>query len=447
MKKILAVFMAAFLCGSCAAERTDETVSQRESADSDGAVGTEDAETEDKEEPAALARELSEQMAGGVFASCAERFSDSLRENLDEAALRSAWEQVVSAAGDYVGFYESSVSESGGGTTVVTTLEYTGTGVTITLVLNEKNGIEGIWLNYRSLPVPDAENDSFTETAVQIGEYRLNGVLTLPADVEQPPVAILIQGSGQSDYDESVGGTKPFRDLAHGLAERGIASVRYNKRFYQCPEAGDDPAAVTIRTEVLEDVNAAIRFAEECGGVNGEKIFLIGHSLGGMLAPAAAGENPAVSGIVSLAGSPRRLEDIICSQYEFQLRQKGLSEDKIEKALLSVYGEAEGVKNVSEGDTDQYFGVSGIYWYSLNQIDSAEAALSLEIPMLFLQGSADMQIYADIDYTAWQALLADRPNCRFRLFDGLGHLFIGEEGTVDEAVTAEIAAFIHADGE
>lgn len=437
MKKLLASLMAgAILSASSCAVRENEIPSTEPTASEQ----TEPDPADQAQNHREIAQALSEQMANGEFSDCAARFSDEMRASLDESALKSAWTQIVSAAGDYVGVYDVSESEKNGSVTAVTTLEYTKTGVTVTFVFDAENAVEGLWLNYRTLPAA-SESEAFTETKIQIGEYRLDGILTLPVNAENPSVAILIQGSGQSDFDETAGMLKPFRDLAHGLAENGIASIRFNKRFYQRLELADE-IDVTIQTEVLEDVSAAIQFAQNRSDLNGESLFLIGHSLGGMLAPVIAEENAAVRGIVSLAGSPRRLEDIMCSQYEYQLRQHGISEEEIKEKTVTVHQEAERVKTLSDGESGEYFNVSGVYWKSLNEVDTAGAALALEIPMLFLQGGADVQVYADIDFTEWQELLAGKENCRFRLYEGLGHFFNDEEGKVDPAVIEEIAGFI-----
>ena len=61
---------------------------------------------------------------------------------------------------------------------------------------------------------------------------ELPGILTVPKGEGPFPVVVLLQGSGASDKDESVGNLKPFRDLAEGLAERGIAVYRFDKRSY-----------------------------------------------------------------------------------------------------------------------------------------------------------------------------------------------------------------------
>ena len=69
-----------------------------------------------------------------------------------------------------------------------------------------------------------------TEEKIVVGEgsrYPLKGLLTLPADVSNPvPAVVFVHGSGSSNMDEKVGKLTPFRDLAHGLAAHGIASVR-----------------------------------------------------------------------------------------------------------------------------------------------------------------------------------------------------------------------------
>lgn len=441
MKKFLAVLIAGTIlsASSCAGQEEKAVTTEPAASDQTTPTASEQAEPapEDLRE---TARALSEQMANGEFSDCAGRFSEEMKASLDETALKAAWTQVVTSAGDYVGVFDVSKTEQNGSVTVVTTLEYTKTGVTVTLVFDEEGTVEGLWLNYRTLAA-DTESEAFTEVKIRIGEYALDGILTLPVNAENPPAAILIQGSGQSDFDETAGGIKPLRDLAHGLAERGVATIRFSKRFYQHPELAD-PANVTIQTEVLEDVSAAIEFARNRSDINGENLFLIGHSLGGMLAPVIAKKNEAVRGTVSLAGSPRRLEDILCSQYEFQLRQKGLSEEEIEEKAVSVQREAERIKTLSDGEAGEYFGISGVYWKSLNEVKTADAALALEIPMLFLQGEADVQVYPNLDFAAWRELLAGKENCRFRLYEGLGHFFTDETGKVDQEVIEEIAEFI-----
>ena len=92
----------------------------------------------------------------------------------------------------------------------------------------------------RLMPVPAASTakpvaynkEKMQERDITVGadDFKLPGTLTLPVGKKKAPVVILVHGSGPQDRDETVGPNKPFRDLAWGLAERGIATVRYDKR-------------------------------------------------------------------------------------------------------------------------------------------------------------------------------------------------------------------------
>ena len=161
---------------------------------------------------------------------------------------------------------------------------------------------------------PEQTEQSFLpgENSVQVPiqirgqDETLNGCLMMPENVlQKPKVVIMVHGSGQSDMDESIGtaGNAPFRDIADGLAEKGIASLRYNKSYYE--HADKATQDVTIQDEVLEDVQSAIAYLEQLDCCS--DIYIMGHSMGGMLAPVIAKQNDKVKGIICLAGTPRTL--------------------------------------------------------------------------------------------------------------------------------------------
>lgn len=399
-----------------------------------------------------------EQMATGEFSYVTEEFSKSLKRQLTEEQLKAGWDTTVANIGDYIGIHDCTTSKEKDLTIVLVILEYENNGIQLRLVYNKESKIDGIWINYYKIDKKTSKesNDIFEEIEIKIGDgdYPLDGMLTLPTKVKNPPVVILVHGSGQSDMDETIGASqnKPFRDIAHGLAEQGIATIRYNKRYFQYPELATKD--ITINEEVLNDVSLAIQCAVESAAVDSSNVFILGHSLGGMLAPKIASDNTNVTGIISLAGSPRNLGDIIIDQNKDAInRLEGTSDTDKEALIQQIEDEVQKLKNVTIEDDSEILGVHSSYWYSLNQIHTDEILNQLDIPMMFLQGSADFQVYADIDYVLWQTLLEDRENVTFHLYDELNHLFMttngkvditeyDKAGTVDSKVIEDIALFI-----
>lgn len=161
----------------------------------------------------------------------------------------------------------------------------------------------------------------YIEEKVTIGtKYPLNGLLTIPdARSESYPAVVLVHGLGAHDMNENVGKTYTFRDLAVGLARNGIASIRYDKRTYRYGKElvkNTNFNAFTVKEEVIEDALFATDLLRNDSRINAEKIFIAGHSLGGVLAPRIDAVGGNYSGIIILAGSPRKLEEIIIEQQD-----------------------------------------------------------------------------------------------------------------------------------
>ncbi|MCL2397415.1 MAG: alpha/beta hydrolase [Defluviitaleaceae bacterium] len=285
------------------------------------------------------------------------------------------------------------------------------------------------------VPMPNihANPTGFTELSMTFGPYNLYGRLTLPKNAAQPPVAILIQGSGQANYNSAFGGMTIFRDIAHGLAQRGIASVRFNKRYYQHPL----PARMTIHDETLDDISYAINLAARWRslGVVGD-IYIIGFSQGGIVAPYVAYHHPQVAGVVSMAGSPRGFFDIVESQAGFLRHQAaaraGLP-DGVPVPGLPVGFLLERIMAINENTLPRTYnflnnqamalGFPISFLHSVNNLNIAGLLPYIDVPFLILQGSEDLQILADYCFVAWQELFYGRDNATFILYQGLNHFF------------------------
>jgi dienelactone hydrolase len=401
-----------------------------------------------------VAKELCEQMAKGEFSDTADKFSGALKNQLTKSQLEAVWVQTVDSLGEFENFIETDMTVKGDTSVTTSVLQYENGGLQVTISFDNKGGLVGIYLNYCSIDGDEKStaaesNEIFTEYNINIGDYSLNGMLTVPNNVQDPPVAILVQGSGQTDMNEQISGIKPFQDLAHGLAEHGIATIRFNKRFYQFPDLYSELS--TIEDEVLDDVYSAIKFAQEDSRVSNDNIFVIGHSLGGMLCPKIAYDSQNITGIISMAGSPRKLEDIILDQNIAYL--KTLDIDVLDKNIQIdlVKQEVNKIKQLSDSDngSEHIFECSVSYWKSLNHIKTEDIINQITLPMFFVQGDEDSQVYADVDFEQWKELLSDRDNCSFKLYEGLNHLFIDngeseedENQQMDDTVIEDISKWI-----
>ncbi|MBQ3107275.1 MAG: alpha/beta fold hydrolase, partial [Firmicutes bacterium] len=146
--------------------------------------------------------------------------------------------------------------------------------------------------------------------------YPLKGMLTLPDGNGPFPAAVFVHGSGSSNMDEKVGKLTPFKDLAEGLAARGIASLRYDKRTFAhgAKLLRAYKNNLTVKEEVLEDALLAADLLRQDSRIDPQKVFIVGHSMGAMLAPRIDAEGGNYAGLILMAGTPRRLEEVLEQQ-------------------------------------------------------------------------------------------------------------------------------------
>lgn len=267
------------------------------------------------------------------------------------------------------------------------------------------------------------------EFILQSGDFKLPGILTFPNCLTEYSIAVFIHGSGPNDRDETIGPNKPFRNLAHGLARYNIASLRYDKRtFVYGAKSTVEGQNIDIRQEVLEDAKSAIRFSSELNGV--DKIFVLGHSLGGMLAPKIAAENAKVDGIIIMAGNARPLEQLILEQYNYLLSQDGLSEsDKniLDELQIQVDNLNELKRNPNDTSINLPLGLPATYWRSLMEYNQVEEIQSIDQRILVLQGERDYQVTME-DFNLWKDALKENDKVIFKSYPKLNHLFLEGEG-------------------
>ena len=270
--------------------------------------------------------------------------------------------------------------------------------------------------------------------SIVVGEgtkYPLKGMLTLPKDAEGPvPAVVLVHGSGSSNMDEKVYKLTPFKDLAEGLAKHGIASIRYDKRSHAhgLKMIRDKSQPVTVKQETIEDAVLATELLKRDRRIDPENIFIIGHSMGGMLAPRIYAEGGNYRGLIMMAGTPRRLEIIMEEQLEASFAEMGKvvrffaekSGRKILKKFDGMYDmtDEEAMKLKIGGGTTVY------YFKEMGEPTVAEYLEKVQKPMLIMQGEKDCQVKVEKDFAAYKEILADRDDVTFKLYANLNHAFV-----------------------
>jgi dienelactone hydrolase len=261
-----------------------------------------------------------------------------------------------------------------------------------------------------------------TEINIKFEEGQMAGVFTSPKNASNFPVVIMVHGSGPSDMDETVGPNKPFKDLAAGLAAKGIGSIRYVKRSMVYPKIFNK--AFTVKEEVIDDALSAINLANTLPGVNKGQIYLLGHSLGGMLAPRIATLAPSLNGIILAAAPARKLSDLILEQNTFFYKSSGDTSAAGKKQFLESSIEIDKSRLLKLGDIapdSVILGAPATYWIDLNNHDQLATSKKIKNRILILQGGNDFQVSVQ-DFNIWRTTLASNKNASFKLYPDLNHL-------------------------
>ncbi|EDM36046.1 hypothetical protein PBAL39_23602 [Pedobacter sp. BAL39] len=273
------------------------------------------------------------------------------------------------------------------------------------------------------------------EVHVKTPGHDLVGLLTIPKNGSNFPLVVFVHGSGPSDMDETVGPNKPFKDIAGGLASKGIASIRYVKRTVLY--ANEFTTSFTVKEEVMDDALAAIALARTTPNIDKGQIYVFGHSIGGMLAPRLALLAPDLNGIILAAAPARKLADIIADQNKYGASlakdTTGLVAKQLTEALKKV--DAARITSLGTMKADSVvLGLPAAYWVDLNNYNQVEDAKKLgKQRILVIQGGLDFQV-SEQDFNIWNTALSTKKNASMKLYPDLNHLLSpqNEKGTMSQ---------------
>ncbi len=379
--------------------------------------------------PETIALRLLDQMDAKDYAAAEAAFTPDMAAAVPADKLKAVWESLPAQVGAATGRGEAKVTPHQGMQVVVIPLHYAKGELIAQVVVDAEGRIAG-FLIQPAPPAPaaaPAADASFLERDLPVGD--LPGTLAMPKAPASAKIAgvVLVHGSGPQDRDETIGPNRPFLDIARGLAAQGIAVLRYEKRTKARPQdfAG---GKYTMDDETTNDAVAAVAALRAAPGIDPDKVFVLGHSQGGMLAPRIAQHSGHVAGLILFAAPARSLLTILPEQNCYLLNADGAIDaqeqqflDELDRKIANARGDAD----VAAQDTP--LGLPVGYWRAFEKIDPLVDAHQLEIPMLLLQGGRDFQV-VDTDWQLWKKNFSTDPRATFKHYPTLNHLGIAGEG-------------------
>ena len=309
--------------------------------------------------------------------------------------------------------------------------------------------------NSSSAQVP-LQRDS--DILVGSGSDKLPGTLVLPLGRGPFPAVVLVSGSGPNDRDETIGPNRPFADLARGLAVRGIASLRYDKRTKVYALAiAPRLSSFTATEEYVPDAVAALQLLRSRADIDPHRLFVLGHSQGGTFAPLIAQSVGGLAGVVLWAAASEPFGADLLRQATYLAQVEHQSGPAVDAQLATIRQQAALVDDPNIPLTTPVSSLPGglgpPYWRSLTHYDAVATARALNMPILLQQGDRDYQVTVADDLSRWDVGLGGRSSVTVKQYPQADHLFLDGSGPptpteyfvaghVDSQVIADLSAWL-----
>lgn len=400
----------------------------------------------------AVALQLLDRLDARQFDAAAQPFDPGMRAAVPVDRLASLWTSLPPSRGRG----EPRSRAVDGATLVAVPLHREGVELVAQVAVGPDGAIRGFLVQpappAAAPPAPADAPYLERELLVGSGATALPATLAMPRGVGPFPAVVLVHGSGPQDRDETIGANRPFLDLARGLASRGIAVLRYEKRTRAHPSAfvGRD---FGVDEETTDDAVAALALLRAQPGIEITRVYVLGHSQGGMLAPRIAARSGHAAGMILLAAPARRLLDLLPEQNRYMAALDGTISGAERAAIAGIEAAIANIRGgAARSAAELPLGLPMAYWRSIDAIDAVADARASTLPILFLQGGRDFQV-TSTDWQAWQAAFAGDARATFRHYPALDHLAIagvgpsslqdyGRPGTVDARLIDDIASWI-----
>ena len=404
-----------------------------------------------------ISTRLLDHLDRGEFAAAEAMFDAALRAAVPKDTLAAVWQSLPGATARG----EAELSREDATQVLRTPLHRAGTTFVATIAVDADGRVSGLLVRpveAKVAPPPPIPADAdYAEMETQVGEgaAALPATLAIPRGTGPFPAVVLVHGSGPHDRDETIGPNKPFLDIARGLAAQGIAVLRYEKRTKARPQDFTG-GTFGVDDETTNDAVLAVDALRKAAGIDPKRIFVLGHSQGGMMAPRIASVSGHVAGLVLMAAPARSLLDIVIEQNRrLAVLDDGKTSDAERDAIAQLTAQVRQTRDpATDIATRTLLGQPAGYWRSIDAVDPVADAAAVALPMLVLQGARDIQV-VDADWGRWRGAFHADDKVSFKLYEKLNHLGIAGEGEgslaeyqqpghVDATLIDDVASWIKA---
>jgi len=388
--------------------------------------------------PGATARKALDLLLAGKYAEFSAMLSPQYKAGTTEAIFGKMVAE-IKTWGEVQKIADPSVQDMGVNAVVTIPVSFGTQNINFQFGVNAETGLVSAPLmrpgatSWQRPPYSDPQAFREREVTFGEGENKLPGLLTVPTSGPGPfPAVLLVQGFGPKDKDDTSYAVKPARDLAEGLATRGILAMRYEKRTKQYFQRMLGKP-YTAGDETVDDAVTALAFLRQQPGVDPHRVFLLGHDLGGYLAPRIATDDGKLTGLIMMGANTRPLEDLMIYDLAALLTSQKVDSAKLQAAVDSAKLQVARVKRLEPGDSDapSLLGLPAEYWLDLKGYNPVEVAAKLNMPILVLYGERDFEVPME-DFKAWQDGLGERRNATLHSYPALDHLMVAGQGKSTE---------------